>query len=796
MAEAADFMGTSPSPARRWLRRTGALFLSLPLLATATLPLASGAAAAPEAPAPQAVDRTKGVVDVSVDALTPTAPDEDDTLTVRGTLTNTGKQTITDGRVDLLVGQPLRTRSALDAAERRTAHVPGVDGTPVGGKYVQEIDELGPGRTRDFSISVPVKELDLGTDAVYQLGIALTGSAAQSYGQVLGIERAFLPWQPEDFDAKAKTAFLWPLISTTHLTAETSSNDQQTRVFEDDGLAKEIGPGGRLQQMLDLGSSLDVTWVIDPDLLASVAAMAEGYRIKDGDRTIAGKNRAVAGRWLTDLQEAVRGETVVALPFADPDLASLAHRGKNVSGSLSHLKSATDVAALTVETTLHVKPVTNFAWPAEGAVDPSVIDVATSAGADTVIARSDSLSETGNLPYTPSAARPIGDGTTAVVADARLSKVFRGDLLRAEDSALAVQEFLAHSLMISLQDPGEPRSIVVAPQRMPSGSQAQAMAKAIQTLQTGRWTELQELTAAAKAEPDPGATTRVPSARAYSERLRKQELNITAFQQIQRTQRKLDDFSTILTAPHRVVTPFGLAIHRGMSTSWRGRTAEGNTFREGVEEHLITLMRSVQLIDKSDAQLSGRSATIPVTVKNNLVQGVDNLRLRLTSTKPKRLKIGDEGYDEQPVKLAGERVQTLKFDTNANANGIVDVEAQLFTADGTQYGETMRFRVQVNEVTPTVMLVIAGGLLLLVLAGFRMYHQRKRAARREAEQAGATPGDADEGTEPAADPRASTGDDAPRPVPRAGEPEQPSDPAPDTAAESTDPSGPGERVDR
>ncbi|WP_445402675.1 DUF6049 family protein [Streptomyces sp. LE64] len=796
MAEAADFMGTSPSPARRWLRRTGALFLSLPLLATATLPLASGAAAAPEARAPQAVDRTKGVVDVSVDALTPTAPDEDDTLTVRGTLTNTGKQTIRDGRVDLLVGQPLRTRSALDAAERRTAHVPGVDGTPVGGKYVQEIDELGPGRTRDFSISVPVKELDLGTDAVYQLGIALTGSASQSYGQVLGIERAFLPWQPEDFDAKTKTAFLWPLISTTHLTAETSSNDQQTRVFEDDGLAKEIGPGGRLQQMLDLGSSLDVTWVIDPDLLASVAAMAEGYRIKDGDRTIAGKNRAVAGRWLTDLQEAVRGETVVALPFADPDLASLAHRGKNVSGSLSHLKSATDVAALTVETTLHVKPVTNFAWPAEGAVDPSVIDVATSAGADTVIARSDSLSETGNLPYTPSAARPIGDGTTAVVADARLSKVFRGDLLRAEDSALAVQEFLAHSLMISLQDPGEPRSIVVAPQRMPSGSQAQAMAKAIQTLQAGRWTELQELTAAAKAEPDPGATTRVPSARAYSERLRKQELNITAFQQIQRTQRKLDDFSTILTAPHRVVTPFGLAIHRGMSTSWRGRTAEGNTFRDGVEEHLITLMRSVQLIDKSDAQLSGRSATIPVTVKNNLVQGVDNLRLRLTSTKPKRLKIGDEGYDEQSVKLAGERVQTLKFDTNANANGIVDVEAQLFTADGTQYGETMRFRVQVNEVTPTVMLVIAGGLLLLVLAGFRMYHQRKRAARREAEQASATPGDADEGTEPATNPRASTGDDAPCPGPGAGEPEQPSDPAPDTAAESTDPSGPGERVDR
>ena len=33
------------------------------------------------------------------------------------------------------------------------------------------------------------------------------------------------------------------------------------------------------------------------------------------------------------------------------------------------------------------------------------------------------------------------------------------------------------------------------------------------------------------------------------------------------------------------------------------------------------------------------------------------------------------------------------------------------------YGEEMTFTVKVSEVTPTVLLVIAGGLLLLVLAG-------------------------------------------------------------------------------
>ena len=33
MAEAADFPGMTPSPARRWLRRTGALLAGAPLLA-------------------------------------------------------------------------------------------------------------------------------------------------------------------------------------------------------------------------------------------------------------------------------------------------------------------------------------------------------------------------------------------------------------------------------------------------------------------------------------------------------------------------------------------------------------------------------------------------------------------------------------------------------------------------------------------------------------------------------------------------------------------------------------------
>jgi hypothetical protein len=196
-----------------------------------------------------------------------------------------------------------------------------------------------------------------------------------------------------------------------------------------------------------------------------------------------------------------------------------------------------------------------------------------------------------------------------------------------------------------------------------------------------------------------------------------------------------------------------------------------------VKAYLDDLAGQVSLIDKSETKLSGHSATIPVTVQNNLVQGVEGLVLRLTSTNPSRLEVGGKKYDEQPITVSGGHSHSVKFTTTANANGPVTVIAQLYTEDGRAYGRQVAFDVRATEVTATVMLVIGGGVLILVLAGFRMYTQRKRAAaRRDAEAATADAGDA-------------TGDD-----PEA--PEQASDLRADTSAESADPSATGEKVDR
>ncbi|GAB3950513.1 DUF6049 family protein [Streptomyces sparsus] len=788
MAEAAEKQGTpGVSAPRRWLRGIAVALAVVPLLTglSQTAPVAQAANLA------ESANTGSRTAEVSLTGLSPAVPSEDDTLIVAGTVTNKGRSAITDAEVGLNTGPRLMTRSSLQQVSSRKGYAPELDGTRVTGKNGSvELADIAAGATRSFSLAVPVKQLRLGDDGVYQLAVTLTGQTrSEAYPHVLGIQRTLLPWQTEPADKRTRLTFLWPLVSSSHMTARTESDEQRTPVFQHDRLASEVAPGGRLQQLVALGSDLPVSWVIDADLLASVEAMTKPYKVRSGDSLVQGRGQADATKWLNDLQQATENAEVIALPFGDPDLASLAHRGRTVSGTLSHLDPATETARRTVETVLHVTPVTDFAWPVEGAVDPSIVSVATSAGARKVITRSDSLRESRSLPYTPNAARPIGGGVTAVNADARLSTLFEGDLSRAGNSVLAVQQFLAHTQSITEQDPGRQRSLLVAPQRLPSSSQVSTMATALRTLRDdGSWAEFTELGETAKAKPDPRANRQVPGAGSYPDRLRKQELSTEAFEQIQATQRTLDGFAVILSNDDRVVTTFSNAIRRALSTSWRGEPAEAARYREDVRSYLTDLTREVRLVQKSRMTLSGRSATIPVTVQNNLIQPVDGLVLRLTSGRRFGLEISD---DTKPVVIDGGHSQSIKFDTTANANGRTFVEAQLYTKDNVPYGDPMTFQVDVTEITSTVLLVIAGGVLLVVLAGVRMYTQRKRR--------GPQP-DPDAPLEPETDPDAPTERDAdaetgPDADPGAAADGRPGDNSRDTGSESKDSPGPGEKVD-
>ena len=74
-------------------------------------------------------------------------------------------------------------------------------------------------------------------------------------------------------------------------------------MFVDDELVTDLAPTGRLGGLLAAGADQGITWVIDPDLLETVADMADqdGYRVRDPadpSRTLPGTRADVAAAWL------------------------------------------------------------------------------------------------------------------------------------------------------------------------------------------------------------------------------------------------------------------------------------------------------------------------------------------------------------------------------------------------------------------------------------------------------------------------------------------------------------------
>ena len=64
---------------------------------------------------------------------------------------------------------------------------------------------------------------------------------------------------------------LWPLAGTPRV--------GPGGVYTDDGLARDLAPGGRLERLLFHPPTPHVTWAVDPELLGTVADMSDGYQV-------------------------------------------------------------------------------------------------------------------------------------------------------------------------------------------------------------------------------------------------------------------------------------------------------------------------------------------------------------------------------------------------------------------------------------------------------------------------------------------------------------------------------------
>ncbi|MER6302980.1 DUF6049 family protein [Kitasatospora sp. NPDC001539] len=716
------------SPGRRARRLAAAFGAALALFAAApatALPAGGDATATADSP-----------VVLTMESVNPQVAAPNGTVTISGHVTNGGKSALKGAHAAIRkpAAKPMQRRSELQLMTTRNA--PGVElDSP---QYA--LPELNPGQTQAYTLSVAVSDLGLSDSGVYELAVDAWGATADNpHDRMLGVARTYLPYSQGGGDAQpTKVTALWPLVHAPVLAAQTvADNDQTVPVLRDDSLATDFAPGGRLYELVDTGAKLSgLTWVVDPDLLDAAFAMTnKQYRVqKPGaaagkpardDNTVAGTGSAAAAAWLDKLRAAVAkpGNQVVALPYADPDLASIAHNGADLAGMATALNKAATAGRLTVEGRLSADTRSDVAWPYQGYVDQQITGIARQAGSGLVLVNGASMPEPDSVNYTPTAVRPIGNGQNALVADETVSALFQKDLTSPKDQTEATQRFLAETFTITHEQPQNQRGLLIMPPRELSAATAKVLAGALQTA-GDKWLAPVKLDTLAQSAPDPKANTAVPSPTDYPTQVRASELSAFDLSGTDKIQRDLDTLMRVLTLPQRVRGPFSAAMVRSLSTEWRTTGAAGDAYREGVATYLADLTNAVKVPQKTAVTLAGNTGLLQVSVTNDLTQTVTNLKLVLTSTQPNRLSVSKE---EELVIPASQSV-TLRFQAAARNNGPVTMTAQLWTTgpNPQKYGPAATFPVEVTSVTNGVLYVFAGAGVLLLLAALRFVRQRKR----------------------------------------------------------------------
>lgn len=773
-----------PGRGRRAARRLAvALAAALALLPTA--PAVALTTAGSVRPAEAGAATADYPVVTTIEAVAPQVASPGGNVAISGHVTNTGKTALKAAHAAVRKpssGKPLQRRGELGNAAGRGPLL-GADGTELDSPQYA-LPELAPGQSQAYTLSVAVNDLGLSESGVYELAVSVTGSTADNARErPLGIARTFLPFNPGGDAQPTKVTTLWPLVHAPVLVAQTfSDNDQAVPVLRNDDLATEFAPGGRLYELVDTGSRLPgLTWVVDPDLLDTAFAMTnKQYRVqKPGspagkpareDNTVTGTGTAAATAWLEKLRAAVAkpGNQVLSLPYADPDLASIAHNGADLPGMGTALNKAATAGRLTVEGRLSVDTRSDVAWPYQGHLDQQIAAISQQAGSNLVLVDGASMPEPDALTYTPTAVRPIGTGQGAVVADETVSGLIQGDLNNPQAQTLTTQRLLAETYAITHEQPQNQRGLLIMPPRELSVTTAKLLANVLQTA-GDKWITPVKLDVLAQSAPDPKANTGVPAPTDYPTQARASELPAAALSATDGIQHHLDVLMRVLTLPQRVRGPFSAAMVRSLSTQWRGDAPGGATYRDGVGTYLDDLRHAVRVPQKTVVTLAGNTGQLQVSVRNDLTQTVTNLKLVVTSAQPNRLRVGKE---EELVLPASQSV-TLRYQAEAHNNGPVSVVAQLWTTgpNPQPYGEPQRFTVEVTSVTNGVLYVFAGAGVLLLLAALRFVRQRKRRAGQPHED-----GDQPIGDTPAASGAGAGADaDADAEEPAGGEPHEPHD---------------------
>ena len=678
------------------MRRRGVLLgLAVVLLQALVLPAPghappAHAAAVPARALPAQATEDEPGVRVLLDALTPVVPRPGADLVVSGRVQNLTDETVRDGVVRLRLSRtPVLSRDELaalaDGELRRT-------GSPLPVRAL--LPAVSPGASARFTLTVPLDDLRLDGFGVYRLGVEALGSVSAGH-LPLATTWTFLPWAPDPLQVlPTQVAWLWPLATVPQRLASGR--------FLDDALADELAPQGRLSRLVDAAEGQTVTWLVDPMLLDDADDMTDGYALAGDGAPGAGDEAAQA--FLGRLRDATAGEDpVVALPYADADVTSLARHGHAELAGRARRTGATVARRV-----LGREARGDVVVPPAGFADDTA---AVLEDARAVVLDARALPADAPYTVTGRAELPLPDGgvVDALLTDPVLSRLAAQDTAAAGSAVLARQRFLAETAMVTAERPGVQRLVAVAPPTRwaPAGAWAETLLDA--TAQAP-WLQVVDLDDALATPAPDVARARL----GQPEDEPGDELPAGYLDSVTSVDERARVVAEVLVEGQGLLSAFRVHQLRLASAALRDRPDLRATLLEDTERALEEPLSRIRVLP-TEVMRPVEQGVFPLTVENGLDQPV-RVRVTFRGGSP-ALSLADSDV----VEVGARRRATVNVQADPETNGVVTVLAQLTTASGVPIGDATPIRVRISEYGPvTVVITVAAALLLFATATFRV----------------------------------------------------------------------------
>ncbi len=587
------------------------------------------------------------------------------TLTLSGTVTNTGVDPLTQVTVSLWRSPSLlHTPEAVEGALAATTTTPGTARVVEDANRTQLVvagDALAPGSSRSFTVSGTLTTLGLrAPDATWWAGVDTTARVGTRAARPTGSARTLVSTASEPH----------PIATVVELSAP--PRQLKKDLFLNDDLNTEVG-GGRLAALLAMVERDATSWVIDPSLLVELEDMADGYRVQTPTGSDAGTGEAAAAAWLSRLRALPRSTGAVEL-FGSPDLPALA--------GLPDRLVARAVAATTEDATL--AGLTRLA--VLDGPDATSLDLAGRLGGEVVL-----------LGTEAPGVRVSSQETIAAVATGQDDAGFVPSALLPDTdlNRRAARFALARAAGGELRWVSDPADLPTGPGALPSGFR-RATLPDILTLTPRAW-----------APPPPHSPT-------------EGALDAGRLGRVLELRDRMTSYAA--AAPASGVGGFVDAqTARAASRWWVGDTAGQDAWLAGIERRVALPEGDMVVLDAAPRfSMTGDTSEFPVTVTNRLMDPI-TVQVRAATDNPQRIRLDAP----QPVEIAPGASNTVLLQATSAGGGVVLARVHVESPDGHRLTPDREIAVETtNYGTIGWVIVVASGLVLVVTTAHRIRQVR------------------------------------------------------------------------